>query len=152
MPKIVIESKFTELEGLDRISKMVHQMKYLFREITKSDYGIDGEIEICVPKDDGKSYQATGKIIKVQAKSGGSYITQDTESSFFAKSRKEDFELWHKSNFPTLFIIYNPKDDKLYWKEMRFYLKTTTEVWKKPYKIVFDKSTDEFNDAFMYIL
>lgn len=144
MPKTVLESKFTELEGLDRISQVVHEMKCLFREITKSDYGIDGEIELCIPKENGKGFQATGGIIKVQAKSGKSYITQDNSSSFSAKSSKDDFEYWHKSNFPTIFIIFHPQEKKLYWKDMKAYLNSTPHVWQSPYKITFDKAEDEF--------
>lgn len=144
MPKTVLESKFTELEGLDRISQVVHEMKCLFREITKSDYGIDGEIEICTPKANGKGYQATGRTIKVQAKSGKSYITQDTSSSFSAKSSRDDFEYWYNSNSPTTFIIFHPQEKKLYWKDMKAYLNTTSNVWQSPYKITFNKAEDEF--------
>jgi hypothetical protein len=145
--KIVPESKFTELQGLDRISPTVHAMKCLWREITKSDFGIDGEIEVLSPKLDGKGYHVTGGIIKVQAKSGASYITQNSSQSFAAKSSRNDFQLWHNANFPTIFIIYHPDDDKLYWKEMRAYLKTKAEVWKPPYKIEFDKSQDVFDES-----
>jgi hypothetical protein len=147
MPKTVLESKFTELEGLDRISQVVHEIKCLFREITKSDYGIDGEIEVCTPKENGKGYQATGGIIKVQAKSGKGYITQDTPNSFSAKSSRDDFEYWHRSNFPTVFIIFHPQEKKLYWKEMKTYLNSTPNVWQSPYKITFNKAEEEFTSA-----
>jgi len=147
MPKTVPESKFTELQGLDRISPTIHAMKCLWREITKSDFGIDGEIEILTPKPDGKGYYVTGGIVKVQAKSGSSYITHDSDASFAAKSSKEDFELWYSGNHPTVFIIYHPGDDRLYWKEMRSYLRSTPDVWKPPYKIEFSKSTDIFDES-----
>ena len=41
----------------------------IFRELTKFDYGIDGEVEF---KDDGG--KASGKRIYVQLKSGASYL------------------------------------------------------------------------------
>jgi hypothetical protein len=147
MPKTVPESKFTELQGLDRISPTVHAMKCLWREITKSDFGIDGEIEILSPRSDGKGYYVTGGIIKVQAKSGASYITHNSDSSFAAKSSREDFELWYGGNFPTIFIIYHPGDDRLYWKEMRSYLRSTPDVWQPPYKIEFNKLMDVFDES-----
>jgi len=149
MPKTVPESKFTELAGLDRISQVVHEMKCIFREITKSDYGIDGEIEVCVPNENGKGYRPTGGIIKVQAKSGISYITQDTPSSFNVKSSKDDFEYWHNSNFPVIFIIYHPEDNMLYSKEMKAYLKSTLNVWQKPYRVIFDKNKDQFTKDYI---
>jgi hypothetical protein len=74
MPKTIPPSKFQEWKGLDRISQIVHEMKCIFREISKDDFGIDGEIEVVVEKPDGQGYQCTGVIIKVQAKSGMSYV------------------------------------------------------------------------------
>ena len=54
MPKTVLLSKFQEWKGLDRISTVVHEMKCIFREITKDDFGLDGEIEVVVPKQGGQ--------------------------------------------------------------------------------------------------
>lgn len=144
MSKTVLASKFSEWEGLDQISLVVHQMKCIWREISKDDYGIDGEIEIVVPKSTGDGYQTTGGIIKVQSKSGSSYITFDTETSFAAKASEDDLKTWHKANFPTLFIVYHPIDEKLYWKEVRSYIKQTSDVWQRSIKINFDKQKDEF--------
>jgi hypothetical protein len=117
MPKTVLKSKFSEWEGLDRITFIAHKMKYIWRELTKDDFGMDGEIEVVVPKPDGKGYQATGGIIKVQAKSGASYIVNDTLTNFSAKGiSKDDLDLWYKSNYPVIYIIYHPDDNKLYFK------------------------------------
>lgn len=145
MPKTVSKSKFSEWKGLDRITIIAHEMKCIWRELTKDDFGIDGEIEVVVPKSDGKGYQATGGIIKVQAKSGTSYVVSDTPTNFSAKGiSKDDLELWHKSNYPVIYIIYHPDDDKLYWKDVKAYIKTTPNVWQPPFKIEFGKSVDEF--------
>lgn len=144
MPKTVPESKFQEWKGLDRISLIVHEMKCIFREINKDDFGIDGEIEVVEQKPDGKGYQTTGGIIKVQAKSGMSYVKQDTDASFFSPVKKDDLELWYKATHPTIYIVYHPGDDKLYWKEIKSYVKDTPNVWQPPHRIVFNKATDEF--------
>jgi hypothetical protein len=56
MGKTVLPSKFQEWKGLDRISLIVHDMKCIFREITKDDFGLDGEIEVVAPKADGKGW------------------------------------------------------------------------------------------------
>ena len=74
MGKTVTVSKFSEWKGLDRIGLIVHRMPSIFREISKDDVGIDGEIEIVVPKANGEGFETTGGIIKVQSKSGASYI------------------------------------------------------------------------------
>jgi len=91
MSKTIQNSKFVEQAGLDRISQEVRNMGHLWREITKDDYGIDGEIELLKAKPSGDGREVSGKIIKVQAKAGNSYITRDKSKSFSVKSRKEDF-------------------------------------------------------------
>lgn len=145
MPKTVLPSKFQEWKGLDRISTVVHEMKCIFREITKDDFGLDGEIEVVVPKRGGQGYETTGGIIKVQAKSGESYVKQDTDASFVTQVEKSDLEGWHSAPYPVLFIVYHPHDDKLYYKEIKSYVKNTPGVFKQPLRITFDKAADEFN-------
>jgi hypothetical protein len=148
MPKTVPASKFTELKGLDRISTIVHEeLKCLFREITKDDVGIDGEIEVVVPKPNGKGFETTGGIIKVQSKSGGSYVRQDTATTFSTPVEKNDLDTWYQSTYPVIFIVYHPKDDTLYWKDVRSFVKSTSNVWQPPYRITFDKATDAFTAA-----
>lgn len=148
MPKIVPLSKFQELKGLDRISQVVHEMQCLWREISKDDIGIDGEIDLLEPRPDGRGAIAIGKIIKVQAKSGSSYIKQDNELSFVTPIRLEDLELWANANYPVIFIVYHPVDDKLYWKDVKEYVRVTPNIFHPPIKFVFSKETDEFTANF----
>lgn len=132
MPKTVLPSKFQEWKALDRISPVVHEMNCIFREITKDDFGLDGEIEVVVPKQGGQGYETTGGIIKVQAKSGESYVKQDTGASFVTPVEKSDLEGWHSAPYPVLFIVYHPHDDKLYYKEIKSYVKNSPGVFKPP--------------------
>lgn len=149
MPKTVLASKFQEWKGLDRISLVVHEMNCIFREITKDDYGLDGEIEVVVPKSNGKGFETTGGIIKVQAKSGSSYIKENKKDTFSTPVEKADLEDWHNVAYPVLFIVYHPEDDKLYFKEIKKYVKETSDVFKAPFKVVFNKAYDEFSkDAY----
>lgn len=94
-------------------------MRCIFREISKDDFGIDGEIEVVVPKADGKGYETTGGIIKVQAKSGKSYIRHNSNTEFKVSVDKNDLEFWYNTTFPVIFVVYHPNDDKLYWKEIK---------------------------------
>ena len=145
MPKTVLESKFQEWRGIDRITAVVHEMNCIFREITKDDYGLDGEIEVVVPKSDGKGFETTGGIIKVQAKSGTSYVKEDKKDTFSTPVSKVDLEDWHNAAYPVFFIVYHPTDDRLYFKEIKIYVRETPDVFKAPFKIVFDKGKDEFS-------
>lgn len=147
MGKTVQPSKFSEWKGLDRISPIVHDMPSIFREISKDDFGIDGEIEITIPKPNGVGFQTTGGIIKVQSKSGKSYIKQDSEKRFSTPVERNDLEYWYTSNVPVIFIVYHPDDDTLYWKDVKAYLKTTPNVYQAPLRIIFDKQQDRFDET-----
>ncbi len=146
MGKTVSVSKFSEWKGLDRIGPIVHHMPSIFREISKDDVGIDGEIEILVPKANGESFEATGGIIKVQSKSGASYIKQNNEQSFSTPVERNDLESWLSANVPVIFIVYHPGDDTLYWKDVKHYVKTTSQAFQSPLRIIFDKVQDIFDE------
>jgi hypothetical protein len=144
MGKIVKPSKLTEWKGLDRISVVVHEMGNIWREMTKDDFGLDGEIEVVTRKPDGSGYETTGGIIKVQAKSGESYIRFDTDGSFATPVDPDDLKYWHACTFPVFFVVYHPTDDKLYFKEIKQYIRNTPGVFSKPHHVRFDKAKDEF--------
>ena len=144
MAKTVPPSKFQEWKGLDRISLIVHEMKCIFRETSKDDFGIDGEIEVVVPKPNGEGLETNGGIVKVQAKSGTKYVTKDSDTSFSAPVERNDLDLWHRSTYPVIFIVYHPKDDKLYWREVKSYVRNTPKAFQPPYRITFNKATNEF--------
>lgn len=147
MAKNVPASKFTELKGLDRISQIVHEMNCLFRPISQDDVGIDGEIEVVTAKPDGKGFQTSGGIIKVQAKSGASYVKKDSDTSFATPVRMDDLEYWNNCTFPVFFIVYHPKDDVLYFKEVKTYIRQTPNVFQPPLEVVFDKASDLFSSS-----
>lgn len=144
MGKTVLPSKRTEWKGLDRIAEIVHGMNCIWREMTKDDFGLDGEIEVVTRKPDGNGLETSGQILKVQAKAGDKYVVSDTEHSFASPVDKGDLDYWHKCNFPVLFIVYHPSDDRLYFKEIKTYLRTSPEAFAKPYRIRFDKRADIF--------
>lgn len=143
MPKTVQKSKISEWKGLDKLNTVIHEMNCIFREISKDDFGIDGEIEMVVPKITGDGFETTGGIIKVQVKSGRSYVVSNTEEYFKTPVRKDDLIDWNSATFPVIFVVYHPEDDKLYWKEIKSYIKSTPNVFQPPLSISFVKGDDE---------
>jgi Domain of unknown function (DUF4365) len=146
MEKTVASSKFSEWKGIDRITAAVHDMHCIFREISKDDFGIDGEIEVVVRKEDEEGYKTTGGIIKLQSKSGNSYIKHDSDTAFYVYVKQQDLELWNGANYPVIFVVYHPHDDKLYWKDVKTYIKTTPQIYHPPLRIAFDKMKDLFDE------
>jgi hypothetical protein len=47
-----------------------------------------------------------------------------------------------------IFNVYHPVDDKLYWKDVKEYVRATPNVFHPPIKFVFNKETDEFTAEF----
>ena len=145
--KVVPKSKLSEWRGLDRIASVVHGMRCIWREQEKDDIGIDGEIELCRPREDGDGLVGTGKIVKVQSKSGSSYVVKDSEASFASPVAEKDLHYWRNLNVPVIYIVYHPDDDCLYWKDIKGYLRDHPDALRPPYRIEFDKSADRFDSG-----
>lgn len=144
MAKIIKQTKIQEWKGLDKISTIVHGMSCIFRESSKDDFGVDGEIEISIPAENCNDFEPSGRYIKVQSKAGASYVRQETETSFSTYVNKNDLHHWHRSPYPFLFMVYNPNDEKIYYKELKSYIRRNPNVFQSPCKITFDKKSDEF--------
>ena len=156
MAKTVAASKFSEWDGVDRVQTALHGMKCIFRENGKDDFGIDGEIEVVVPKASGDGYETHHGYIKAQIKSGKKYVVQNSDTSFTTRIEKHHLDTWHTANLPVVLIVYHPTDDQLYWKEIKPYLKTTPDVFREPCGVIFDKAkdklTNECRDRFVAIV
>lgn len=93
---------------------MIHEMGCIWREQEKDDIGIDGEIELCRERVDGEGMIGTGKIMKVQSKSGSRYVVRNTETTFASPIEEKDLTYWRDLNVPALYVVYHPDDDCLY--------------------------------------
>lgn len=120
MSKIVNETHILGEKGVNAFATYCNRHKpyIIWREETKNDFGIDGEIELTRINENGKT-EATGEIIKIQLKSTtGGYIGKETENEFNFIAKKEDVEYWSKHNCQVVLIIYFAKDEKLFAKKI----------------------------------
>jgi hypothetical protein len=145
--KIVPKSKLSELRGLDRIAVVIHGMRCIWREQEKDDIGVDGEIELCRPRPDAEGLIGTGKIVKVQSKSGSSYVIKDDDESFASPVAVKDLHYWSQLNVPIIYVVYHPDDDSLYWKDVKAYLADRPGAFTPPHRIEFDKTADRFDES-----
>ena len=67
LPKYIDTNK-TERIGVHKAALVLSEMGFIFREISNSDTGVDGQIE-----EVDENNNATGRIMAVQIKSGNSY-------------------------------------------------------------------------------
>ena len=126
---------------------MVHEMHCIWREQEKDDIGIDGEIELCRPRDDGEGMIGTGKIIKVQSKSGSHYVVRDTDKDFASPVEEKDLFYWRELNVPAIYVVFHPDDDCLYWRHVQAYIAETPNALQPPHRIDFNKSRDRLDKA-----
>ncbi|HET7116949.1 MAG TPA: DUF4365 domain-containing protein [Hanamia sp.] len=121
-----------------------HKPYIFFREVLKSDFGIDGEIELTRTNEQNK-IEPLGEIIKVQIKtvsSENSYIRNEKNSTFEFYPRKDDIEYWDKykkNGIEILLVIYDLRIDALYCKKL---LDTDVFIGKESLKIVKRKNTN----------
>lgn len=88
-------------------------LKWVFREQTKNDFGIDAYIEII---DENKS--ATGRLIAAQIKCGESYFREQTEEEIIFRGKLEHINYWINYALPVILIVCNPRDEICYWVEV----------------------------------
>lgn len=97
--------------GVSEIQLIVsRQFKWIFREISVEDNGIDAQIEIA------NKINATGKLIAVQIKSGSSYFNEIDASYVTFRFDMEHFEYWKNSSLPVIIVLYNPDTEECIWE------------------------------------
>jgi hypothetical protein len=132
-------NQFIEKNGVNAIATLVNRMGCTWRPTPNDDYGIDGEIEL------NKEGAPTGKIIKVQSKSGSSYIKGLTQSKFDFYADKGDLDYWNNSNLPVILIVIDFSQNVFHWVNIKEYLIKKPEVLQGPHKITFNLKFNRFN-------
>lgn len=117
MPKYINQSQITGEKGVAAFHRYctLHSPFIIFREESKNDFGIDGEIEFTYTDANNKKI-VTGEIVKIQIKSTekGSYISNETNDTFAYKASKDDLEYWKQHKVGVILVIYDVRIDALY--------------------------------------
>lgn len=125
MGKTVKDTHITGEFGVIHFSEYCNRHKpyIIFREVLKSDFGIDGEIELTRTNEDNK-IEPTGEILKVQIKTAGtnnSYIKNEGPRRFEFHPRKEDLDYWGKyknNGFEVLLVVVDKRTNNMYCKKV----------------------------------
>lgn len=129
---------FREDEGVIFVHSVVNQMRCVWRPTAKHDTGFDGEIEL------GQDGDATGFIIKVQVKSGSSYLVNKKGTGFDVLIEPADLGYWQATNVPVILAVFDPERQEGYWKEVKPYLQKNLPSSSAPYRIHFSRLADRF--------
>jgi hypothetical protein len=131
----------TANQGVMYVQRTVDEMDCVWRPTPNDDVGIDGEIEL------GKDGVATGFLIKVQVKSGRSYIANPKGQAFDFLADADDLTYWKETNLPVILVVFDPDTAEGYWKPIQKYIAENPAVTVKPHRIVFSRKRDRFVTA-----
>lgn len=114
--KLLNPNQPTETLGLIFIQQVAHDLRAIWRPTPNDDYGLDGELEFT------RDSVVTGFIIKVQIKSGPSYLRNKTASGFDYHVSASDAAYWSKVSFPVILVVYDPVAKVGYWLDVKRFL------------------------------
>ena len=88
----------------------------IWRPTPNDDYGLDGELQFT------RDGVVTGFIVKVQIKSGPSYLRNKTASGFDYHVSATDAAYWTKVSFLVILVVYDPVAKAGYWVDVKRHL------------------------------
>jgi len=98
--------------GANIVGVKIHKvLKWIFRETTSSDIGIDGEIEIR-----NKDLTSHGRIISVQIKCGQSFLEEKSSSGYIFRGAMKHLRYWLEHTTPVIVILCDPDTEICYWE------------------------------------
>jgi hypothetical protein len=121
LPKYIDTNK-SERIGVHKVAYLLSEMGLIFRETSNSDTGIDGQVE-----EVDENNNATGRIMAVQIKSGRSYLHDSGDYwKFYVDEAHKNY--WRLFPIPVILLVYNPKDDNVYFIDAKYALNTTGKI------------------------
>ncbi|MCT4355870.1 DUF4365 domain-containing protein [Streptomyces sp. Je 1-79] len=101
--------------GVSWIEHIVNgELGWLFREQATADFGIDAQIEIV----DAETFEATGRLIGVQIKSGLSYFGKPAEDGWWFGCSTDHTSYWLGHSLPVVVMLYHPEEKTAYWQHV----------------------------------
>jgi hypothetical protein len=111
--------------GKFAVGHAVTKIGWYFHEKHSPEYGIDGEIEIV---EHGKR---SGKLLKVQIKSGPSWFEEVTSTGFTYRGDENHLRYWLAHTVPVLLLLHDTESEITYWEEItRSKVIRTGKNWK----------------------
>ena len=109
-------SVHTERYGIHFVGLQASHMKMIFREVSNTDLGIDGYLEVVV---DGSPIG----LIAVQVKSGKKYFRAQKPTHFVFYAQKKHVRYWLNYRLPVIIIVCDPETQTGYWHYIQDYFK-----------------------------
>lgn len=143
MPKYIHDNQVIGAKGVNAFEKycLEHEPVLVWREETKNDFGVDGEVEFTEKTKDGKT-TVIGKIIKIQLKSTRlkGYIQNETDTTFQFKAKESDVDYWISHSCDVVLVVYFETSDELFARKIT---RDDLNKSKKTQPILFSKSENK---------
>lgn len=135
--KKISQNDIVGQQGINLIEKLCLEMGFLWHP-TGLEAGIDGYIE--VRRETG---EVTNCIIQVQSKATDRPFEAETASTLEFRCSAKDLDYWLAGNAPVILVRSRPRTNEAYWISLKDYFSDLAK--RKSAKIVFDKTTDQFD-------
>lgn len=122
----VPESALTGETGVAQVKSQVTKgLGWLFRSQLEADVGIDAHVEVI---EDGV---ATGRLVALQIKSGGSFFGESTADGFVFRPKDDHVEYWLGHCLPVAVVLADTTEEIAYWQVVTEETMTSTgNGWK----------------------
>jgi len=98
--------------GVNAVGLAVSKLGWSFHPNSSPEYGIDGEIEVV------EGERRSGKILKVQIKSGHSWFKESTPLGFIYRGDDPHIRYWLGHAVPVLIMLHDPTTELTYWENI----------------------------------
>lgn len=124
--------------GVHKVGLILSEMGLIFRETSNTDTGVDGQIE-----EVDANNNATGRIMAVQIKSGGSYL-YDNGACWKIYVDEGHKNYWRLFPIPVMLLVYNPSDRNVYFIDIKYALNTIGKIEIPKTNILCEDNKEEF--------
>ena len=131
MKKLRTRQHIIEDLGLNHAERQVLLAGNVFRRFGDNDYGYDGMIETF-----HINGETENKVIMIQLKSTDNIQLSAQKAGFIVDLSKRDLELWLKSNYPVLLLLYDAQQEKAYFIDLQSYFSENRLLLKNVRKFV----------------
>lgn len=114
---VVTDTALLGEQGMVAVQKLAPQLGFLFRDTTKSDYGIDAFVELIEATSDPTVSYATGRLLAVQVKCGET-VAREHSDSYRLYCTPANVNYWKRHSLPVVVIYCDPQTGACFWVQV----------------------------------
>ena len=131
MKKLRTRQHIIEDLGLNHIEKQILLSGNILRRFSENDYGYDGMIDTF-----NEQGETENLSFKIQLKSTDVIQLSPDKVGFIIDLSRRDLELWLKSSYPVLLILYDAQGDIAYFADLQTHFEENRILLKNVRKFV----------------